>query len=145
MSLNTQIEGWPPNQEKMEELKQAVQEQKRIKEHQEQKKKQELEYVFILPIEGNLKIRDANSHDKSLHIEDILKTANIISIGDLVIRDEDDLLGINGIGLKTLDEIKYALSKGVLWRKNLHLGMQIEDWPPSQEKIEQLIKENQLW
>ena len=137
LRLNMQIEGWPPNQEKMEELKQIAKEQEELKKQQEQNKKQKLEYVFILPIQ--LRIRDAENHNKSFHVEDILRSANISRVGDLITQEEQDLLNIPGIGQKTLDEIKYALSAGI-YGYRLSLGVQIEDWPPSQEKIEQLIK-----
>ena len=152
LRLNMKIKGWPPSQEKIEELKQVAQERRRVLKEQKEKESNEkhgLEYVFILPIEGNLKIRTVDNRDFSLHIEDILKSHGIFSIGDLVRLTERDLLNIPGIGEKAVSEIKYSLSRGVsspsgvVLRKILHLDMQIEGWPPSQEKIEELIKGNQ--
>lgn len=54
-----------------------------------------------------------------------LRNANIVYIGDLIQRTEAEMLRTPNFGRKSLNEIKEALS-GL----GLHLGMEVEDWPP---------------
>lgn len=54
-----------------------------------------------------------------------LKAENIYYIGDLVQRNESDLLKTPNLGKKSLNEIK-----DVLAQRSLTLGMHIENWPP---------------
>lgn len=54
-----------------------------------------------------------------------LKAENIYYIGDLVQRDEGDLLKTPNLGKKSLNEIKEVLAQ-----RGLSLGMKIENWPP---------------
>jgi DNA-directed RNA polymerase subunit alpha len=61
-----------------------------------------------------------------------LKGENIFYIGDLVQRNESDLLKTPNLGKKSLNEIKTVLAS-----RGLSLGMIIKNWPPSE-----LIKEN---
>jgi DNA-directed RNA polymerase subunit alpha len=50
---------------------------------------------------------------------------NIYYIGDLVQKEESDLLKTPNLGKKSLNEIK-----DVLATHSLHLGMTIPNWPP---------------
>lgn len=69
----------------------------------------------------------------SLRASNCLKNENIIYIGDLVWRTEQDMLRMPNFGKKSLDEIV-----NVLKDMNLSLGMDIKGWPP--ENIEKLAK-----
>lgn len=69
----------------------------------------------------------------SVRSANCLKNENIVYIGDLVQRTEHDLLKTPNFGRKSLNEIR-----AVLDGMNLHLGMDIPDWPP--ENIEDLAK-----
>mgnify|MGYP006296711583 FL=1 len=55
-----------------------------------------------------------------------LKAENIFTIGDLVRRTELELLRMPNFGRKSLTEVKE-----ILWGRNLKLGMQLDNWPPS--------------
>ena len=65
------------------------------------------------PIEelAELSVRSVNS----------LKKENIIVLGDLVQRTEDQMLGIENFGVKSLEEIRHFLRE-----HNLHFGMRLE-------------------
>lgn len=54
-----------------------------------------------------------------------LTTANILYVGDLVQMTESELLRTPHIGVATLHDIKVILA-GL----GLHLGMQVDGWPP---------------
>lgn len=69
----------------------------------------------------------------SVRSANCLKNENIVYIGDLVQRTEQDLLKTPNFGRKSLNEIR-----AVLDTMALHLGMDITDWPP--ENIEELAK-----
>jgi DNA-directed RNA polymerase subunit alpha len=62
-----------------------------------------------------------------------LKNDNIVYIGDLIQKTEAEMLRTPNFGRKSLNEIKEVLSG-----MGLHLGMDVEDWPP--ENIEDLAK-----
>ncbi|MEC7197740.1 MAG: DNA-directed RNA polymerase subunit alpha C-terminal domain-containing protein, partial [Pseudomonadota bacterium] len=47
-------------------------------------------------------------------------------IGDLVTRKESDLLRTPNLGRKSLNEIKEVLAA-----RGLSLGLELENWPPS--------------
>ena len=72
-----------------------------------------LRELFERPIEdlAELSVRSVNS----------LKKENIITLGDLVRRSEDQMLDIENFGVKSLEEIRQFLSE-----HNLHFGMQLE-------------------
>ena len=55
-----------------------------------------------------------------------LKAENIFYIGDLVQRDESELLKTPNLGKKSLTEIK-----DVLAQNGLSLGTKLEVWPPA--------------
>lgn len=70
--------------------------------------------LFRRPIEelAELSVRSVNS----------LKKENIITLGDLVQRTEDQMLAIDNFGVKSLEEIRQFLKE-----HNLHFGMRLEE------------------
>ncbi len=70
--------------------------------------------LFRRPIEdlAELSVRSVNS----------LKKENIITLGDLVQRTEEQMLGIENFGIKSLEEIRQFLNE-----HNLHFGMKLEE------------------
>ena len=69
----------------------------------------------------------------SVRSANCLKNDNIIYIGDLVRKSESDMLRTPNFGRKSLNEIKEVLSI-----MGLHLGMNVEGWPP--ENIEDMVR-----
>ncbi|HUF52068.1 MAG TPA: DNA-directed RNA polymerase subunit alpha [Longimicrobiales bacterium] len=69
--------------------------------------------LFARPIDelAELSVRSVNS----------LKKENIITLGDLVQRTEDQMLGIENFGIKSLEEIRQFLNE-----HSLHFGMKLE-------------------
>lgn len=69
--------------------------------------------LFARPIDelAELSVRSVNS----------LKKENIITLGDLVQRTEEQMLGIENFGVKSLEEIRQFLNE-----HNLHFGMKLE-------------------
>jgi DNA-directed RNA polymerase subunit alpha len=88
--------------------------------------------VADLPFNKNL-LRKVEELELSVRSANCLKNDNIIYIGDLVQKSEGDMLRTPNFGRKSLNEIKEVLTV-----MGLHLGMQIEGWPP--ENIEDLAK-----
>jgi DNA-directed RNA polymerase subunit alpha len=78
-------------------------------------------------------LRKVDELELSVRSANCLKNDNIIYIGDLVQKTEAEMLRTPNFGRKSLNEIKEVLS-----HMNLHLGMQIPDWPP--ENIEEMAK-----
>jgi DNA-directed RNA polymerase subunit alpha len=70
--------------------------------------------LFRRPIDelAELSVRSVNS----------LKKENIITLGDLVQRSEDQMLNIENFGIKSLEEIREFLKD-----HNLHFGMKLEE------------------
>lgn len=62
-----------------------------------------------------------------------IKNDNIICIGDLVQKNELEMLRNRNFGKKSINEVKEILQK-----KSLYLGMKIPNWPP--ENYEKLVK-----
>ena len=85
-----------------------------------------------LPFSRNL-LRKVEELELSVRSANCLKNDNIIYIGDLVQKTEAEMLRTPNFGRKSLNEIKEVLTN-----MNLHLGMQIPNWPP--ENIEELAK-----
>ena len=85
-----------------------------------------------LPFNRNL-LRKVDELELSVRSANCLKNDNIIYIGDLVQKSESDMLRTPNFGRKSLNEIKE-----VLGHMGLHLGMDIETWPP--ENIEDMVK-----
>ncbi len=92
----------------------------------------EKEEAEELPFNRNL-LRKVEELELSVRSANCLKNDNIIYIGDLVQKSESDMLRTPNFGRKSLNEIKEVLTV-----MGLHLGMQVEGWPP--ENIEELIK-----
>lgn len=85
-----------------------------------------------LPFNRNL-LRKVEELELSVRSANCLKNDNIIYIGDLVQKSEGDMLRTPNFGRKSLNEIKEVLST-----MGLHLGMQVEGWPP--ENIEDMAR-----
>jgi DNA-directed RNA polymerase subunit alpha len=64
--------------------------------------------------------RPVEELELSVRAANCLKAANIRTIGDLVVREEADMLQFHNFGKKSLDEIKAILDS-----MGLHLGMQL--------------------
>ncbi|MBI1207331.1 MAG: DNA-directed RNA polymerase subunit alpha [Azospirillum sp.] len=84
------------------------------------------------PFNKNL-LRKVDELELSVRSANCLKNDNIVYIGDLVQKTEQEMLRTPNFGRKSLNEIKEVLSQ-----MGLHLGMEIPNWPP--ENIEELAK-----
>jgi len=78
-------------------------------------------------------LRKVSELELSVRAANCLKNDNIIYIGDLVQRTESEMLKTPNFGRKSLNEIKH-----VLHEMNLHLGMEVLNWPP--ENIEEIVR-----
>lgn len=86
------------------------------------KVKEEIDPVLLRPVDDlELTVRSANC----------LKAENIYYIGDLVQRSETELLKTPNLGKKSLTEIKDVLAS-----KDLELGMHLDNWPPSDLRVD---------
>jgi len=85
-----------------------------------------------LPFNRNL-LRKVDELELSVRSANCLKNDNIVYIGDLVQKTEQEMLRTPNFGRKSLNEIKEVLAQ-----MGLHLGMEIPNWPP--ENIEELAK-----
>lgn len=85
-----------------------------------------------LPIPRPL-LRKVSELELSVRAANCLKNDNIIYIGDLVQRTENEMLKTPNFGRKSLNEIKQVLED-----MGLHLGMDVPTWPP--ENIEDLAR-----
>jgi DNA-directed RNA polymerase subunit alpha len=78
-------------------------------------------------------LRKVDELELSVRSANCLRNDNIVYIGDLVQKSENDMLRTPNFGRKSLNEIRE-----VLMQMGLNLGMDINDWPP--ENIEELSK-----
>jgi DNA-directed RNA polymerase subunit alpha len=85
-----------------------------------------------LPFNRNL-LRKVDELELSVRSANCLKNDNIVYIGDLVQKTEQEMLRTPNFGRKSLNEIKEVLSS-----MGLGLGMTVTGWPP--ENIEDLAK-----
>lgn len=85
-----------------------------------------------LPFNRNL-LRKVDELELSVRSANCLKNDNIIYIGDLVQKSEQEMLRTPNFGRKSLNEIKEVLTS-----MGLSLGMNVPAWPP--ENIEELAK-----
>jgi DNA-directed RNA polymerase subunit alpha len=85
-----------------------------------------------LPFNRNL-LRKVDELELSVRSANCLKNDNIVYIGDLVQKTEQEMLRTPNFGRKSLNEIKEVLSS-----MGLSLGMSVAGWPP--ENIEELAK-----
>ena len=80
-----------------------------------------------------LLLKKVDELELSVRSANCLKNDNIVYIGDLIQKTEAEMLRTPNFGRKSLNEIKEVLSG-----MGLHLGMDIEDWPP--DNIEDMAK-----
>ncbi|WP_435640395.1 DNA-directed RNA polymerase subunit alpha [Micavibrio aeruginosavorus] len=99
---------------------------------EEPKAAENREEAHELPFNKNL-LRKVDELELSVRSANCLKNDNIVYIGDLVQKSEADMLRTPNFGRKSLNEIKEVLTI-----MGLHLGMQVEGWPP--ENIEDLAR-----
>jgi DNA-directed RNA polymerase subunit alpha len=85
-----------------------------------------------LPFNRNL-LRKVDELELSVRSANCLKNDNIVYIGDLVQKTEQEMLRTPNFGRKSLNEIKEVLAS-----MGLSLGMTVPGWPP--ENIEELAK-----
>jgi len=78
-------------------------------------------------------LKKVDELELSVRSANCLKNDNIVYIGDLIQKSEAEMLRTPNFWRKSLNEIKEVLAT-----MGLHLGMQIEGWPP--ENIEELAK-----
>jgi len=93
---------------------------------------EEEEQISELPFNRNF-IRRVEDLELSVRSANCLKNDNIVYIGDLVQKTEQELLRTPNFGRKSLNEISE-----VLQQMGLQLGMQVPNWPP--ENIDDLVK-----
>lgn len=98
---------------------------------EEEKEEKDTE-IEELKFDPNL-LRKVDELELSVRSQNCLKNDNIVYIGDLVIKTENEMLKTPNFGRKSLNEIKEVLST-----MSLSFGMAIPEWPP--EKIEELAK-----
>jgi len=80
-----------------------------------------------------LLLKKVDELELSVRSANCLKNDNIVYIGDLIQKTEAEMLRTPNFGRKSLNEIKEVLSG-----MGLHLGMEVDEWPP--ENIEDLAK-----
>jgi len=85
------------------------------------------------PIFNKNLLRKVDELELSVRSMNCLKNDNIVYIGDLVQKSEQEMLRTPNFGRKSLNEIKEVLT-----HMGLTLGMHIPNWPP--ENIEDLAK-----
>ncbi|HEY3797141.1 MAG TPA: DNA-directed RNA polymerase subunit alpha C-terminal domain-containing protein, partial [Caulobacteraceae bacterium] len=78
-------------------------------------------------------LKKVDELELSVRSANCLKNDNIVYIGDLIQKTEAEMLRTPNFGRKSLNEIKEVLAN-----MNLHLGMDVPNWPP--ENIEELAK-----
>ncbi|MEL6278708.1 MAG: DNA-directed RNA polymerase subunit alpha [Pseudomonadota bacterium] len=89
---------------------------------------QEQEFEF-----NPLLLKKVDELELSVRSANCLKNDNIVYIGDLIQKTEAEMLRTPNFGRKSLNEIKEVLTN-----MGLHLGMEVNEWPP--ENIEELAK-----
>ena len=95
---------------------------------EDKKTEEEMEIKF----NKNL-LRKVEELELSVRSANCLRNDNIIYIGDLVQKSENDMLRTPNFGRKSLNEIRE-----ILMQMGLNLGMDVPEWPP--ENIEELSK-----
>jgi DNA-directed RNA polymerase subunit alpha len=78
-------------------------------------------------------LKKVDELELSVRSANCLKNDNIVYIGDLIQKTEAEMLRTPNFGRKSLNEIKEVLAS-----MGLHLGMEVQAWPP--ENIEDLAK-----
>lgn len=85
--------------------------------------------IAELPFNKNLLLK-VDELELSVRSANCLKNDSIIYIGDLVQKTESEMLRTPNFGRKSLNEIKELLAQ-----MDLHLGMQVEGWPPEDLEV----------
>jgi len=80
-------------------------------------------------------LKKVDELELSVRSANCLKNDNIVYIGDLILKSENEMLRTPNFGRKSLNEIKEVLSE-----MNLSLGMDIPNWPP--ENLEELSRKH---
>jgi DNA-directed RNA polymerase subunit alpha len=93
---------------------------------------EEVSHAPEMPFNKNL-LRKVDELELSVRSANCLKNDNIVYIGDLVQKSEQEMLRTPNFGRKSLNEIKEVLAQ-----MGLSLGMEVPGWPP--ENIEDLVK-----
>ena len=92
--------------------------------------------VDIMPVFVNsIEEMDVSNSFTKIFLIRTLKNNGIHYFGDLVIRNELELLSLKGFGKVMLDVVKASLLK-----MDLHLGMNL-DWPSDREQVEKRVRE----
>ena len=78
-------------------------------------------------------LKKVDELELSVRSANCLKNDNIVYIGDLIQKTEAEMLRTPNFGRKSLNEIKEVLAQ-----MGLHLGMEVQAWPP--ENIDDLAK-----
>jgi DNA-directed RNA polymerase subunit alpha len=78
-------------------------------------------------------LKKVDELELSVRSANCLKNDNIVYIGDLIQKTEAEMLRTPNFGRKSLNEIKEVLAA-----MGLHLGMEVNNWPP--DNIEELAK-----
>ena len=78
-------------------------------------------------------LKKVDELELSVRSANCLKNDNIVYIGDLIQKSEAEMLRTPNFGRKSLNEIKEVLAQ-----MGLHLGMEVNGWPP--ENIDELAK-----
>jgi DNA-directed RNA polymerase subunit alpha len=78
-------------------------------------------------------LKKVDELELSVRSANCLKNDNIVYIGDLIQKTEAEMLRTPNFGRKSLNEIKEVLAS-----MGLHLGMEVQNWPP--DNIEELAK-----
>ncbi len=86
----------------------------------------------VLPFNVNL-LKRVEDLELSVRSMNCLRNDNIVYIGDLVLKTENEMLRTPNFGRKSLNEIKEVLSQ-----MGLYLGMQVTGWPI--ENIDEVAK-----
>ena len=78
-------------------------------------------------------LKKVDELELSVRSANCLKNDNIVYIGDLILKSENEMLRTPNFGRKSLNEIKEVLNG-----MSLYLGMEIPNWPP--DNIAELSK-----
>ncbi len=78
-------------------------------------------------------LKKVDELELSVRSANCLKNDNIVYIGDLILKSENEMLRTPNFGRKSLNEIKEVLGE-----MGLHLGMDVPNWPP--ENIEEMAR-----
>ena len=133
LTLNVETDGSLSPEDAIAEAARILQDQLRtfinFDEPQDEVKADEVDELEFNP----LLLKKVDELELSVRSANCLKNDNIVYIGDLIQKTEAEMLRTPNFGRKSLNEIKEVLTG-----MQLHLGMDIVDWPP--DNIEDLAK-----